>query len=53
MTTAMGHLKFDGDGNRFLAFSKNRRGGSMNKFFFNLNTKNQVNWMYEEAANAE
>ena len=53
MTTAMGHLKFDGDGNRFLAFSKNRRGGNMNKFYFNLNTKNQVNWMYEEAANAE
>jgi len=53
MTTAMGHLKFDSDGGRYLAFSKNRRGGSMNKFFFNLNTKNQVNWMYEEAANAE
>ena len=53
MTTAMGHLKFDSDGGRFLAFSKNRRGGNMNKFYFNLNTKNQVNWMYEEAANAE
>jgi len=53
MTTAMGHLKFDGDGNRFLSFSKNRRGGNMNKFFFNLNAKNQVNWLYEAPANAE
>lgn len=53
MTTAMGHLKFDSDGNRYLAFSKNRRGGNMNKFFFNLNVKNQVNWLYEAPANAE
>ena len=27
MTTAMGHLKFDSDGQRFFHFSKNRRGG--------------------------
>jgi len=53
MTTAMGHLKFDSDGNRYLAFSKNRRGGCMDKFFFNLNTKNQVNWLYTAPANAE
>ena len=53
MTTAMGHLKFDGDGGRYLAFSKNRRGGNMNKFYFNLSTKNSVNWMYEAPANAE
>ena len=53
MTTAMGHLKFDGDGGRYLAFSKNRRGGNMNKFYFNLSTKNQVNWMYEAPVNAE
>ena len=53
MTTAMGHIKFDGDGGRYLAFSKNRRGGNMNKFYFNLSTKNQVNWMYEAPANAE
>jgi DNA repair protein RadA/Sms len=53
MTTAMGHLKFDSEGNRYLAFSKNRRGGNMNKFFFNLNVKNQVNWLYEAPANAE
>ena len=53
MTTAMGHLKFDGDGGRYLAFSKNRRGGNMNKFYFNLSTKNSVNWMYEAPANGE
>ena len=53
MTTAMGHLKFDGDGNRFLSFSKNRRGGNMNKFYFNFSTKNYVNWLYEGSANEE
>ena len=36
MTTAMGHLKFDGDGGRYLAFTKNRRGGNMNKILFQL-----------------
>lgn len=53
MTTGMAHMKFDSEGGRFLAFSKNRRGGNMNKYFFNLNTKNQVNWMYEAPANME
>ena len=53
MTTAMGHIKFDGDGGRYIAFSKNRRGGNMNKFYFNLSVKNQVNWMYEAPANGE
>ena len=53
MTTAMGHLKFDGDGNRFLSFSKNRRGGNMNKFYFNFSTKNYANWLYEGSANEE
>ena len=53
MTTAMGHLKFDSDGMRYLAFSKNRRGGNMNKYYFNFTNKNMVNWLYEEAANAE
>ena len=53
MTTGMAHMKFDSEGGRFMAFSKNRRGGNMNKYFFNLNTKNQVNWMYEAPANME
>ena len=51
MTTAMGHLKFDGDGQRFFHFSKNRRGGSGNKLFFNLNSKNKVNWLFDEPIN--
>lgn len=33
MTTAMGHIKFDGEGGRYIAFSKNRRGGNIH---FNL-----------------
>ena len=53
MTTAMGHIKFDSEGGRYLAFSKNRRGGNMNKFYFNLNTKNMVNWLYEAPVNQE
>jgi DNA repair protein RadA/Sms len=53
MTTGMAHMKFDNEGGRYMAFSKNRRGGNMNRFFFNLNTKNKVNWMYEAPANAE
>ena len=53
MTTAMGHIKFDNEGGRYLAFSKNRRGGNMNKFYFNLNTKNMVNWLYEAPVNQE
>ena len=51
MTTAMGHLKFDGDGRRFFHFSKNRRGGNGNKLFFSLETKNKVNWLYDEPIN--
>jgi predicted ATP-dependent serine protease len=42
-----------GVGKTTVAFSKNRRGGNMNKFYFNLSTKNQVNWMYEAPANGE
>ena len=51
MTTAMGHLKFDSDGGRFFHFSKNRRGGNGNKLFFNLNSKNKVNWLFDEPIN--
>ena len=53
MTTAMGHIKFDGEGGRYIAFSKNRRGGNMNKFYFNLSDKNQVNYLYEAPVNQE
>lgn len=50
MTTAFADLKFDEIGNRYMQFTKNRRGGSMNKFMYNLDTHNKVNWLYEEAA---
>ena len=51
MTTAMGHLRFDNEGRRYFHFSKNRRGGNGNKLFFNLDSKNKVNWMYDEPIN--
>ena len=47
MATAMGHLKHDSEtGGRYLYFSKNRRGGNMNKLFFNLNLHNRVCLLY-------
>lgn len=51
MTTAMGHLKFNRNGDRYFHFSKNRRGGNMNAFYYNLNAGGHVNWMYEEPLN--
>lgn len=51
MATAMGHLKHDGEGGRYLYFSKNRRGGNMNKLYFNLNLHNRVNYLYEAPIN--
>ena len=52
MATAMGHLKHDSEGGRYLYFSKNRRGGNMNKLYFNLNLHNRVNYLYESPMNA-
>ena len=50
MLTSMGHLKFDGD-DRVLFFSKNRRGGRMDKLHFSLDTNNHVNWKHFSAMN--
>jgi hypothetical protein len=36
---------------RYLHFSKNRRGGNMNKLFFNLAGGKQVNYLNEEPVN--
>jgi DNA repair protein RadA/Sms len=47
MTTAMAHLKFEPNGERYLHFSKNRRGGNMNKLFYSLSSVNRVGWMHE------
>jgi len=49
MTTGMAHLKFQ-EGERYLAFSKNRRGGNMNKLYFNLAVGNKVYWLHEGTA---
>ena len=51
MLTGMAHMKFDGDGGRCIFFSKNRRGGEMNKLFFSLNTANHVGWLFTEPLN--
>ena len=52
MLTAMGHLKFT-EGSRVLFFSKNRRGGKMDKLHFSLDQNNHVGWLFTEAMNAE
>lgn len=50
MTTGMLHMKFD-EGGRYIHFSKNRRGGSMNKLYFSLHKKNHIDWQQEEPIN--
>ena len=52
MLTGMGHLKFV-DNSRVLFFSKNRRGGQMDKLHFSLNQKNHVGWLFTEPMNGE
>jgi len=51
MLTGMAHMKFDSEGGRYIFFSKNRRGGEMNKLFFSLNQKNHVGWLFTEPIN--
>ena len=51
MITAMAHIKFQQDGGRAIWFSKNRRGGQMDKLFFSLNQKNHVGWLFTEPLN--
>tara|TARA_R110000772_G_scaffold189332_1_gene300335 strand:- start:344 stop:1147 length:804 start_codon:yes stop_codon:yes gene_type:complete len=48
MITAMAHIKFEQEGGRAIWFSKNRRGGEMNKLFFSLNQSNHVGWLFTE-----
>jgi|TARA_R100001443_G_scaffold20619_1_gene32722 DNA repair protein RadA/Sms len=52
MLTGMGHMKFT-EGSRVLFFSKNRRGGQMDKLHFSLDQKNHVGWLFTEAMNGE
>ena len=51
MITAMAHMKFTAEGGRAIWFSKNRRGGEMNKQFFSLDQANHVGWLFTEPLN--
>ena len=50
MITAMAHMKFV-EGGRAMWFSKNRRGGEMNKLHFSLDQRNHVGWLFTEPLN--
>jgi hypothetical protein len=45
-------MKFTKEGERYLSFSKNRRGGNMNRLFFSL-SNNHVEYLREEAPNMD
>ena len=51
MITAMAHIKFQPEGGRAIWFSKNRRGGEMNKLFFSLDTREHVGWLFTQPLN--
>ena len=51
MITAMAHMKFNAEGGRCIFFSKNRRGGEMNKLYFSLDQRNHVGWLFTEPMN--
>ena len=51
MITAMAHMKFTPEGSRAIWFSKNRRGGEMNKLHFSLDQKHHVGWLFTEPLN--
>ena len=50
MLTGMGHIKFVEEG-RCVYFSKNRRGGQMDKLFFSLDAGRNVSWLFTEPHN--
>ena len=52
MLTGMAEMRFQ-DGGRYISFSKNRRGGQMDKLFYSLDQSQNVGWLYTEAQNAE
>ena len=50
MTTAMAALRFDGrgrDAERYIEFSKNRRGGVGEKIYFSLSRGGKVDYSFE------
>lgn len=52
MLTGMARMQFV-EGGRCISFSKNRRGGQMDRLFFKVDTTNDINWLHTEANNAE
>ena len=52
MLTGMAEMRFQ-DGGRYISFSKNRRGGKMDKLFYSLDQSQNVGWLFTEAQNAE
>jgi len=51
MITAMAHIKFQEDNQRAIWFSKNRRGGEMNRQHFSLDQSKHVGWLFTEPMN--
>jgi len=51
MITAMAHMKFTPEGSRAIWFSKNRRGGEMNRQHFSLDQSKHVGWLFTEPMN--
>ena len=52
MLTGMAEMRCQ-DGGRYISFSKNRRGGKMDKLFYSLDQSQNVGWLFTEAQNAE
>jgi predicted ATP-dependent serine protease len=52
MLTGMACMQF-GENGRFISFSKNRRGGKMDRLFFKVDCEKNVQWLHTEAQNAE
>ena len=51
MLTGMAEMRFDAEFGRCISFSKNRRGGKMDKLFFSLEAGKHVSWLFTEAQN--
>tara|TARA_R110000796_G_scaffold236707_1_gene356310 strand:+ start:1163 stop:1987 length:825 start_codon:yes stop_codon:yes gene_type:complete len=51
MLTGMAEIRYGLVG-RYIEFSKNRRGGDMDRLYFSLDQKNNVGWLYTEPKNS-
>lgn len=52
MLTGMAEMRFDAELGRYISFSKNRRGGKMDKLFYSLEAGRKVHWLFTEAQNS-